>query len=248
VSGPIPALSDWVIFYLVTETVIYGWREGIQFNRRLFEGYLRGGCMPFSLEEPDVLPLLRNVIQTILMRDIPSVERLRIDEVGLMEKTLAFVGRAAVEGINYSSIARNVGVTKYKSEQYVSLLQRAFLLDPVLPAGANVLREPKVLFCLPYRLVYQGYDEAIGGLREDFLTESLRITGYSYDYCKSTRGEKTPHYLIDPGGEGLVVEVGGSGKGREQFKGIAGKKALMFSHAGDLSGRRRPLYLPGFLG
>ncbi|MBD3318115.1 MAG: AAA family ATPase [Chitinivibrionales bacterium] len=213
----------------------------------LFDPYLQGGCMPFSLDEPDVLSLLSNVVRTIISRDIPSVERLRIDELGLIEKVVHFAGKAPVEDINYSSIARNVGITKYKSEQYVGLLQKAFLLNPVFPAGTNVLREPKMLFCLPYRLLYRSWADAVGGIREDYLTESLRMAGYACAYLKSTRGQKTPDYLVERNGECLVVEVGGRRKGREQFKGFAGKKAIVFAHGGGIQGIRRPLMSAGFL-
>ncbi len=214
----------------------------------LFEKYLKGGCMPFSLEEPQVLLLLQNVVETIITRDIPAVERLAVDELPLIRKVLSFAGRSKVEGINYTSIARNVGITKYKSEQYVSLLTRAFLLNPVFPTGTNVLREPKVLFCLPYRLLYEDYENAIGAVREDFVTESFRMAGMEYSYLKSTRGRKTPDYAVMLDGDELVVEVGGKGKGREQFKGFEKKKSLILSHTSETTGIKRPLFLAGFLG
>ncbi len=213
----------------------------------LFEKYLKGGCMPFSLEEPQVLLLLQNVVETIITRDIPAVERLAVDELPLIRKVLSFAGRSKVEGINYTSIARNVGITKYKSEQYVSLLTRAFLLNPVFPTGTNVLREPKVLFCLPYRLLYEDYENAIGAVREDFVTESFRMAGMEYSYLKSTRGRKTPDYAVMLDGDELVVEVGGKGWGREQFKGFEKKKSLILSHTSETAGIKRPLFLAGFL-
>ena len=72
--------------------------------------------MPFSLEEPEVLPLLENILGKILAKDIPSVARVTVDEIDSIERMLRFIGRSEVDGINYSSIARNVGVTKYKAE------------------------------------------------------------------------------------------------------------------------------------
>jgi predicted AAA+ superfamily ATPase len=90
----------------------------------LFEDYIKGGLMPFSLEEPDVLPVLANIIRTVLQRDIPEIARLRTDEVASLGKVLNFVGRSAVDGVNYSSVSRNVGITKYKAEQYIRLLEK----------------------------------------------------------------------------------------------------------------------------
>ena len=52
----------------------------------LFEDYIKGGLMPFSLEEPDIFPLLENIIQKIIRKDIPSVASLKTDELFLIEK------------------------------------------------------------------------------------------------------------------------------------------------------------------
>ncbi|MEA3347224.1 MAG: AAA family ATPase, partial [Candidatus Auribacterota bacterium] len=49
-----------------------------------FKDYLTGGLMPFALDDPEVLPLLENILEKILNKDIPSVGRVTLDEVGLM--------------------------------------------------------------------------------------------------------------------------------------------------------------------
>jgi hypothetical protein len=43
-----------------------------------------------------------------------------------------------------------------------------------------------------------------------------------------------------------VIEIGGPGKGREQFKGFDGRKNLILSHGNEISGIKRPLFLIGF--
>ncbi|MBA7692908.1 hypothetical protein ES703_101481 [subsurface metagenome] len=170
-----------------------------------------------------------------------------VDELDSIEKTVRFIGRSEVDGINYSSVAKNLGITKYKSEQYVQLLEKAFVINPIFPAGTNVLREPKILMFLPYRLLFREYGDTIGALREDFLSEALLMAGISFSYLKSTRGAKTPDYLLNLGQEQIIVEVGGKGKGREQFKGVDLKKRLILSQAGGIEGIKRPLLLIGFL-
>jgi predicted AAA+ superfamily ATPase len=44
--------------------------------------------------------------------------------------------------VSYSSLYANVGITKYKAQRYVDILERSFLLRRAFPAGTNVLREP----------------------------------------------------------------------------------------------------------
>jgi uncharacterized protein len=212
-----------------------------------FEKYLKGGNMPFSLDEPDIFPLLNNILQTIIRRDIPQIAQLNVEELDLIAKTVTFIGKSEVDGINYSTVAKNIGITKFKAQSYIELLQNAFVLHRILPTGTNVLKEPKIILAPPFRLLFKEYEECIGPLREDFFIEMLTAAQFKYSYLKSTRGAKTPDYLIQNGDERIVVEVGGKGKGREQFKGVKDKKQIIFSHSDRMDNIRRPLLLAGFL-
>ena len=212
-----------------------------------FEEYLRGGLLPFSLEEPDPLEVLESILEKVIARDLPSVVKLAVDELPIIKRLLRFVGRSSIDGINYSSLSRNLGITKYKAEQYVSSLEKAFVLHQIFPAGTNVLREPKVVMAVPYRLLYREYEDAIGGLREDYFAEALKQAGLSFQYLKSTRGAKTPDFMIEDGPAGVAVEVGGRGKGRQQFKGVKIEQKIVFAHTDTPQSGRLPLFLLGFL-
>jgi predicted AAA+ superfamily ATPase len=215
---------------------------------RLFEEYLlRAGLLPLALDEPDPLPFLANVVEKVIARDIPRVARLTTDELDTIRKLLRFVGRSAVDGINYSCLSRNLGITKYKAEQYVDCLEQAFILQRVLPEGTNVLREPKILMMPPCRLLYRDVEDAIGGLREDYFVDMLRQAGIALRYLKSTRGAKTPDYLVVGGPDKLVVEIGGPGKGRQQFKGIEIDRKRVFAHTDSPTAGAIPLFLVGYL-
>lgn len=211
-----------------------------------FLPYIQGGLMPFALQEPEPLVFLENILKTIILKDIPRIARLLTDELDKIEQLVRFIGLSGVDGINYSSSAQNVHITKYKAEQYIALLERAFVLHRVFPMGTNVMKEPKVVMALPYRLLYRPLNEAIGGLREDFFVEAFRALGKEIFYLKSMRGQKTPDYLIRDF-EDVVFEVGGKGKGRSQFKGMDIKRKIIFADGYDMTGIRRPLFLAGLL-
>ncbi len=218
----------------------------------LFEEYLMGGLFPFGLDEPQILPLLKNILKKIIFKDIPSFAQLMTDELDILDKVIKFIGTSKVEGINYSSLAKNIGITKYKAEKYLEILKKAFVIQVIFPSGTNVLKEPKVLMHLPFRLLYNNYENAIGGIREDFTAEMLSMKKTEFYYLKSTRGAKTPDFLIKSDIKNklendIVIEVGGKGKGREQFKGITVKKKIILSHKGNIEGIKRPLFLLGFV-
>jgi len=213
----------------------------------IFEDYLKGGLLPFSLEEADVYPILKNILEKIIRKDIPSVAGLQVDELNIIEKTLKFIGKSPVDGINFTSVSKNVGITKYKAEQYIRLLEKAFVLNLVFPEGTNVLKEPKILMYLPFRLLYKSYDESAGAIREDFFAEMLKMKGWIFNYLKTKRGAKTPDFLIKQGDKDIIVEIGGKGKGRQQFKGITARQKLILTHYQSIEGEKRPLSLFGFI-
>jgi hypothetical protein len=52
---------------------------------------------------------------------------------------------------------------------------------------------------------------------------------------------------VSGGPDKLVVEIGGKGKGREQFKGVKIDRKLVFAQTDEPAGGRLPLFLAGFL-
>ncbi len=202
--------------------------------------------MPFAMEETNVLGLLENILQTVIYKDISRASKLSMDELDTMVKMLSFIGKSGIDGINYSSLSRNLGITRYKAERFTVLLEKAFVLHRVMPEGTGILKEPKIVMALPYRLLYRSFEECLGGLREDFFVESAKSNGLAIHYLKSTRGKKTPDYVLH-GKETTVFEVGGPGKSRQQFKGFASERKIILSDGLATSDIKRPLFLFGLL-
>ena len=73
------------------------------------------------------------------------------------------------------------------------------------------------------------------------------MKGYQFHYLKTKRGAKTPDFLVEHGNEKVVIEIGGKGKGREQFKGIKVEQKLILAHHPEGKGNTKPLSLLGFL-
>ncbi len=208
-----------------------------------FESFIGGAAYPFSLREPDTLPLLKQILQTILYKDLPKAARLLPEEIAEVEAMLKFIGRSAVEDISYSTLSKNTGLSRYKAQKYVDLLEKAFVLQRVWPTGTNVMREPKILMALSFRLLYKPMEDCIGGLREDFFVGEMARLGREVHYLKSMRGEKTPDYVVD----GTVIEIGGASKSLRQFKGYSARRRLILTHPGRLDAERRPLFMTSMI-
>ena len=213
-----------------------------------FNNYIKGGLFPYSLDEMDTMSILNNVLQTIIYKDIAKISKLGIDELDTLSKVFKHVCNSTVDGVNYSSLSNNLKITKYKAEQYVNLLEKAFVLNCVFPKGKNVMKEPKVLLMPPYRLMFNDFQEVIGGIREDFTAFVLKTLVNDFYYLKATKGQKTPDFYICYNGKFIVIEVGGKGKSRSQFKGVSKyDQKLILSDSMEISEQRRPLFLLGFL-
>ena len=101
----------------------------------------------------------------------------------------------------------------------------------------------------PYRLLYRSYEDCIGALREDFFALAMAQHGTPFRYAKSTRGAKTPDFVVALDGSDHVIEVGGRGKGRSQFKGLTYDRKVVLFHGDDhdhTPGHRVPLHCIGF--
>ena len=215
-----------------------------------FDLYLRGGLYPFMLERGTGMEQFRAILEAVVNRDIPAHDpSVTHDDLAKIGKLLMFVGRSPMDGINYTSVSSNVGITRYKAERFIEYLERSFILRRALPSGTNVLKEPKIFMDPPYRLLYRAYDECIGEIREDYFALAMGQHGRSFSYAKTTRGCKTPDFVLEHDGRTVVLEVGGKGKGRSQFKGFEYDRKIVLSHGEDVRpepGRRVPLHCLGF--
>ncbi|MCF7945519.1 MAG: hypothetical protein K9L24_01505, partial [Spirochaetia bacterium] len=217
-----------------------------------FRSYLNGGGYLFTMGKQAGLPQFRQIISTIMHHDIPAAdESLTVKDQQTLFQVIEFIGKSAVDGINFSSISSNLGITKYTAKKYLEFLRDAFLVQLIYPKGTNVLKEPKVLLQPPFRLLYNDFEACIGALREDFFVFSMYTAGLPLCYVKSTRGKKLPDYLISWKGDDIVMEIGGKGKGRSQFKNVQYDKKLILYHSlskndsMEITEDRMPLFLTG---
>jgi predicted AAA+ superfamily ATPase len=205
------------------------------------------GALPACLQSP--LPsVITAIVDKVVQKDMLSSGRLSQEDILNIRSALLFMARAGVEGISYSSLSKNLGITKYKAQQYVSFMQSASLIKIILPYGANVLPEPKILFAPALRVnLAQGSDRdtMIGAIREDFFIHHLTGAGFTVNYLKSIRGQKLPDYVVFHQDRKIIFEIGGAGKGPSQFKGITEKEKHILTQPGSSQGI--PLILTGFL-
>lgn len=56
------------------------------------------------------------------------------------------------------------------------------------------------------RRLYRDWDDALGGLREDFFVEAMTLGGAEMEVLTSTRGAETPDDLVEIDGQRMCPE------------------------------------------
>ncbi|MCD6227499.1 ATP-binding protein [Candidatus Micrarchaeota archaeon] len=214
----------------------------------LYPPYITGGLYPMQLEDNEDQDKFMNIIKSIIERDIPRAYNYSLEDVFNIKEVLKFITTSPVEGVSYSSISRNVGITKYTVMKYIKALEDSFILSVIEPKGTNIKKEPKILIFPPFRETFAKNNNFLtGSVREDFFILSMKIAGYNdVYYLKGIRGRKTPDYYIPS--ENMVLEIGGKSKSFTQFKFITKNiKKVILTYPGTLKEGTAPLISVGFL-
>lgn len=213
-----------------------------------FTEFCLHGTLPAAMEHP-FPQVMRNIIEKIVNYDLLTFGKLDRSDILNVNGILRFISRSPVDVCSYSLIARNTGVSKYKATEYVHLLEQTFLLRVILPYGPNVVKEPKILYSLPFRAYFaEGVEteKLVGAMREEFFVQHITQTDAKINYLKSVRGEKLPDYIMFHKGGKTVFEIGGAGKKRAQLRGVLEEKKFVLSQPGNAR-EGIPLLLFGFL-
>ena len=215
---------------------------------RFFNDYLTGGALPYSRDVSDLKAAQKNVIDTVVEKDIPLSHKVNSDDIFYLKKAIEFIALAQADGVNVTSLSKNLTLSKHKAQKYIEILTKAFILNSSTPYGSNIMKEPKILMYLPNRLIYSSFEQSIGALREDFATSVFRYLEIDYHYLKTTRGAKSPDFYFQVSGAKIVCEIGGKNKGHSQFKGLKGyDKKIVFRHTTNLRPGDFSLHLLGLV-
>ena len=80
------------------------------------------------LEPGTKFELFRQILQKILTVDVPISNRT--------------ISTKDIDTMGNSSLPRNLAITKYMAQRYVSLLEKSFILMVILPKGTSVNKQP----------------------------------------------------------------------------------------------------------
>lgn len=254
---PLFSFREYLLFVRKTNLPVLSLEEILAKHKELyqkiypyepdFRSWSEIGALPACIDSP-LSSVIESTVDKVIQKDMLTVGKLSQEDLHSIRTVLLFIARAGIEGCSYSSVAKNTGISKYKAQQYIRMMEEASLLRIILPYGANVLPEPKIMLSPTLRAnLSRGSDEdrLTGAIREEFFIHHITGANLTVNYLKSKRGLKLPDYVLFLENRKLIIEIGGAGKSTSQFKGIDGKEKLVLTQPGSKNGI--PLILFGFL-
>lgn len=205
---------------------------------KYFDDYMAKGCYPFFAEQ-EFETRLRQIVNTTIESDIPKYARMTIAATQKLKKLMYYISRAVPVKINFSEMARDLGLDRDELPKYLEYLEKAELVA-VLRMKANggaILRKMDKLY-----LHNPNVAHVLSGEKPD--TGSSRETIF---YCwTKQRFDTVESPVSDFEIGGKTFEVGGPSKGKKQIDGIADgyvvKDGLEYAF-----GNQIPLWMFGFL-
>lgn len=211
---------------------------------KYFLDYLSYGYFPFFLEGKETyLSKISNVIEQTIFEDIAVVFNLRQGTLPVLKKILWLVATSNGLLPNIDRISKNLGVSREVIYQSLEYLDKAGLLNNILPhaKGMKLIRKPGKIYLENTNFLYAmladlKLDDHAGGLRETFFANQLS-NGYSIKL--HDQGD----FIIE--GK-TVIEVGGKSKDFRQIHSL--KEAYLAIDNIEIGfGKKIPLYVFGFL-
>ena len=205
-----------------------------------FAAYLAEGYYPFKLDAgADYLPRLSETAELVIDSDIPAVESVSYASLQKTKQLLMVVAKNVPLTPRISKLAEQLETTRDMCLKLLYLLDRAGLVQLLTRETKNYkhLVGPEKIYLGNTNLMYAlGSAVNEGTLRETFFLNQMSVVT---SLTTAPQGDfKTA--------EGLLFEVGGSGKDFGQIANLP-DSYLAVDNVGYSTGNRIPLWLFGWL-
>jgi uncharacterized protein len=205
-----------------------------------FRKYLEVGYLPIIVEGEDTyLMKLKQVINTIVDIDLAYIASYNSGTAIKVKKLLGVIAESVPFKPNIAALARKLDLSRDSVYQYIYQLKDARLLNTISSEGKGVstLQKPDKIFLENSNLAFALKAKPdIGNVRETFVLNQLVNAGLNVS--SPAEGD----FITD----GLIIEVGGKGKNRNQVKHLD-NYMIASDDIETGSGNKAPVWLFGFL-
>ncbi|HRZ98954.1 MAG TPA: AAA family ATPase, partial [Paludibacter sp.] len=206
-----------------------------------FRNYISSGFYPIYKEGlRNYTMKLQNVVNTIIDKDIPAIEKIDFSGMYALKKMLMTLSTLVPYTPNIEKLSTDMQLNRATTLKYLSYLSKAGLINSLMPAnkGMSILTKPEKVLLNNTNLLFalSTVKPEEGNVRETFMVNQLKV---KYKVATSQKGD----FLIE---NKYIVEVGGKNKKYNQIKDIP--DSYIVSDAIDIGwGNKIPIWLFGLL-
>ncbi|WKN46013.1 ATP-binding protein [Tunicatimonas pelagia] len=207
----------------------------------VFREYLSLGYYPFFTENKNTYHIkLAEILNLILEVDLPHVVNINLSSIEKIRKLLYLLVEFSPFKPNIQKLSERVGVARNTVIAYLQYLQEKEIISLLYSATKSIsaMQKPEKVYLQNPNLFHAlaSNNVNVGSLRETFFLNQLQQK-HTVQYPKQGG------FLID---DYWVAEIGGSGKGKQQLKGIE-NGFIAADHLEIGYQNKIPLWLFGFL-
>ena len=202
--------------------------------------YLEYGFYPFYFQNKDTYNIkLNETINTVIEVDIPSVFKIKYENIINLKKLTKYICESQPFKINIRELSGKIGVDRDTLYQYMEYLNRGKIFNILRSKtkGDNIFLKPDKIYLNNTNLNYSYCNkQSIGTIRETYFANQV---GATHQLEVPNKGD----FLID---DKYIVEIGGKDKKFTQIKGI--DNSYVIADNVEIGfGNKIPLWLFGFL-
>jgi len=182
---------------------------------KYFRDYLEVGCYPYGIDDAFFSEKLFNALEKIIYEDIPSLNKIKYDQLAVFKKLIFIIVSAKVPyKVSVDALAKELGISEPTLYVYFDILNKTGIFNSVKKYSKKISRKPdKLLFdntniLNAYAKEYK-IETEIGTIRETFFASCFG--GDLILYYSDIGDFKVDKYIF---------EVGGKNKSFKQIEGI----------------------------
>jgi len=180
-----------------------------------FKDYLEFGCYPYGLESLFFSEKLFNALEKIIYEDIPSLNKIKYDQLVVFKKLIFIIVNAKVPyKVSVDGLSKELGISVPTLYVYFDILNKTGIFNSIKKYSKKLSRKPDKLLFDNTNILYAYAKEykiatEIGTIRETFFASCF--------------GDDVTLYYSDIGDfkvKEYIFEIGGKGKSFKQLEGI----------------------------
>ena len=212
------------------------------FIYREFKEYLKMGAYPYFIESENFemySSKLLNSIEKIIYEDIPSVNKIKFDNLIVFKKLIFKLVESKVPyQVKVDSLAKELKISEPTLYTYFEILDKTGIFLPIYKYSKKQTKKPSKIFFKNTNILYvlaQNLHTSIeiGTIRETFFVNCFKKINYS----------DIGDFIVD---EKYIFEIGGKNKSFSQIKDVK-NSFLALDVDSTINNKKIPLWLFGLV-